>query len=577
MKKTKRPQETKPAVKAAPAPRGFNWMPWALGLAAIVVAFQIYAPAINGYFVYDDRYLPFFAPDRTADISRFVNDLRPLLMLSFWIDYKLSPDPKPNSAQFHETNVLIHSFVSILVALILWKILEWAGVTGRMRSALAIIGAALFMLHPLQTESVAYVASRSELLSVFFYYAAFAVFLYRRTESITLLRSLAVLVLFGAAIAVKEHTLTLPALLLLTDYFWGRGGLRKNGILYGLIAAVGAGGAFFVARVLRHSNSAGFSVPGMTPLDFFCTQCRVLWTYIRMFFLPYGQNIAPDVPVSHNLFEHGAIFGLIALIALLAAAWIYRRRFPLASYGILVFFLLIAPTSSIVPIRDPLAEHRLYLPFLGLILVCAEFLRRLTIQRTIAIGAAALVVCSILTYQRNRVWASTLTLWQDSVNKAPNEYRPRFQLAFAQFEAGQAGDHSLCAKSADNYSVAAQLKPGQDDELIDWGLALGCAGRWREGIEKFQEAARINNTAHVHTQIAIAYANLKQFDTAMDELAIAQTLDPNYAMTYMFRGQIYEYKGDYHPAAREYQRACQLSRASGGCAAYQRVIQQPRY
>lgn len=576
MKKTKRPQETKaaPAVAAA-APRRIHWLPWAIALAAIVLAFQIYSPAINGHFVFDDRALPFFAPDRTGDISRFVTDLRPLLMLSFWIDYRLSPDPKPNSAQFHETNVLIHSFVAILAALILWKLLEWAGVAGRMRAGLAIFGGALFLLHPLQTESVAYVASRSELLSVFFYYAAFAVFLYRSTESITLLRSIAVLLLFGAAVATKEHTLTLPALLLLTDYFWGRGGVRKNGILYGLIALAAAGGAVFVAHVLAHANTAGFRMREMSPVDFFFTECRVLWTYLRMFLLPFGQNIDPDVPVSHNLLEHGAIFGLIGLIALVGAAWIYRKRFPLASYGVFVFLLLIAPTASVIPIRDPLAEHRLYLPFLGLLLVCAEILRRLTFQRMAAIGAVALALCCVLTYQRNRVWASSLTLWQDSVNKSPEKYRPRFQLAYAEFEAGgQLRDPRLCAEAVRNYEVAERLKPDQDDLLIDWGLALGCVNRWADGIEKFREAAAINNTAHVHTQIAIGYANIQQFDAALEETKAAQQIDPNYWMIYMIRGQIHEYRGEIQDAAREYQHACDLSpRNATACQAYQRMLQ----
>ncbi len=571
MKKTKKPQQIKTAPTAvAVERRRFNWAPWVLGLAAIVVAFQVYAPAINGYFVFDDRYLPFFAPDRTANFSRFVNDLRPLLMLSFWIDYKLSPEPKPNSAQFHETNVLLHAFVSIFAALIIFKILDWAGVTGRMRAGIAIVCGALFLLHPLQTESVAYVASRSEVLSVFFYYAAFAVFLYRGTESITLARSIAVLALFGAAVAVKEHTLTLPALFLLTDYFWGRGGVRRNRILYGLIAVAAAGGAVFVGHVLVHAKTAGFGMRDMTPLDFFLTQCRVLWIYLRLFILPFGQNIDPDIPVSHNLFEHGAIFGLLALVALVWAAWKYRKQYPLAAYGIFVFLLLIAPTSSMVPIRDPLAEHRLYLPFLGLLLICAEFLRRLRLEQVAAIGCAALALCSVLTYQRNRIWASTLTLWQDSVNKSPNKFRPRFQLAYAQYESRN------CAPAVSNFEVASRLDhPKKDDDLlIDWGLALGCAGRWNEAVGEFERAAEMNNTAHVHTQIALAYVNLKQFDLAMDELNVGQKIDPGYAMTYMYRGKIYEYRGDYRNAAGEYKKACDRTPATGACQEYDRMLQQ---
>ena len=222
--------------------------------------------------------------------------------------------------QFHTTNVILHTLTSVLAALIMKKLLEWAGVANRLGVAIAVFSGALFLLHPLQTESVAYVASRSEVLSVLFYYGAFAVFLYRRTESITLWRSLAILALFGAAVAVKEHTLTLPVLLLLTDYFWGRGGLRKNRVLYGLIAVVGAAGVGFVLYVLSYANTAGFRMKEMTPLDFFYTQCRVVWIYIRMFFLPFGQNIDPDVPVSHSLLEHGAILGLIA-----SSRWPPRR------------------------------------------------------------------------------------------------------------------------------------------------------------------------------------------------------------------------------------------------------------
>ncbi len=522
----------------------------------MVLAFQVYAPALGGGFVWDDRFLPFFAPDITADIGRFLSNLRPLLMLSFWVDFRLSHDQQnvaQFAEQFHTTNVILHTLTSVLAALIMKKLLEWAGVTGRLGVAIAVFSGALFLLHPLQTESVAYVASRSEVLSVLFYYAAFAVFLYRRTESITLWRSLAVLVLFGAAIAVKEHTLTLPVLLLLTDYFWGRGGLRKNGILYGLIAVVGAAGVGFVLYVLSYANTAGFRMKEMTPLDFFYTQCRVVWIYIRMFFLPFGQNIDPDVPVSHSLLEHGAILGLIAFIALAAAAWIYRKRFPLASFGIFVFLLLIAPTSSIVPIRDVQAEHRLYLPFIGLILVCAEFLRRLSFQRVIVVGAALLAICAVLTYQRNRVWSSSLSLWQDSVDKSPNKYRPRFQLAYAQYELRH------CSDSVANYEAAARIGPIQDDLLVDWALALGCAGRWGDAIGRFQQAARMNNTAHVHTQIAVAYVNLKQLDLALNELKIAEQLDAGYDMTYVYRGKIYELNGDKPAAGREFKHACDLN------------------
>jgi len=556
MKKTKRTPP--PKIVAPPAPRALNWWPWAAAVAALIVVFEVYAPALNGAFVFDDRSLPFFDPRVSPDISGWVGMLRPLLMLSFWLDYRLigGENPALHPYVFHATNVLLHFFVSVLVSLIAAKLLDWAGVAGRMRAALAVFAGALFLLHPLQTESVAYVASRSEDLSTLLYYGAFAVFLWRPAESITLPRSLAILALFVAAIATKEHTLTLPALFLLTDYFWARGGIRKNRILYGLFAVAAAIGGVYVWRVLNFTPTAGFRVADFTPFQYFLTQCRVIWIYIRLFFLPFGQNIDPDIAVSHGLFDQGAVFGFLALIALVAAAWIYRGRYPLASFGILVFLLLLSPTSSIVPIKDVLAEHRLYLPFIGLALVAVELLRRLTFTNVVWVSAAALAFCCALTYKRSYVWQNPIALWQDSVSKSPDKYRPRFQLAYAQFDARR------CVPAVQNYEVASHLAPIDDTLLIDWGLALGCAGRWEDALAKMKQATPLKDTAHLRTQIAIADASLRRMDDALSELAQAEKLDPNYDQTYVYRGQVYSVQGNDAAAIVEFKRALALNPAN---------------
>jgi hypothetical protein len=100
-------------------------------------------------------------------------------MFSYWLNYQSgAEDPHV----YHTTNVLLHFLVSTVVLLIAWRLLEWVDVSGRMRIALAVFSGGLFLLHPLQTESVAYVASRSEVLSVLFYYSAFAVFIYSNRD-----------------------------------------------------------------------------------------------------------------------------------------------------------------------------------------------------------------------------------------------------------------------------------------------------------------------------------------------------------------------------------------------------------
>jgi tetratricopeptide (TPR) repeat protein len=549
MKKQKR--QVSRVAELESSPGWPAWWIWLVGLGALFLVFEAYGPALHGPFVLDDLYLPYGDPD--APVLRLTDWLhfqRPLLMFSYWVNYQMSGS-EPHV--YHTTNVFLHFLVSILVTFIAARLLEWAGVSGRMRIALAVFSGGIFLLHPLQTESVAYVASRSEVLSVLFYYAAFAVFIYSNRDSISWPRAIAVVVLFGAAAATKEHTLTLPVLLLLTDFFWHRGGLRKNAVLYGLLAAVCAVGAVVVWRVLFAADTAGFRVKDLSPASYFFTQCRVIWTYIRMFFLPFGQNVDPEVPLSAGLLDHGAIFGLIALLALAAAAWIYRKRWPLASFGIFVFLLLIAPTSSVIPIRDVLAERRVYLPFLGLILVVLEPLRRLQLRQAIGACAAALLASTVLTYLRSDVWSTPLTLWQDSAAKSPGKVRPLFQLAFAQAQQGN------CTAAAANYQAAAALEAPDWRLLIDWANALDCAGKPDEAIAIFKRAVQLDaNKAEGYVGLSSVYGKQRRTAEALEVLALAEHIDPKIAQIYVNRGGIFEILGNTHAAVFEFRRALEV-------------------
>ena len=552
MKKSKRPpraEKTIPRTEAGSPKR--IWWPWAAALAGLFLALEVYGPSLNGAFVLDDRYLQFMDPDiARAPFQSWVLGLRPLLSFTYWLNFQSSGT---ESYAYHLTNVLLHFLGSIVVGLVAAKLLSLAGTTGRERSVLSVIAGGLFLLHPMQTESVAYVASRSEVLSVLLYFSAFAVFLYRRTESITILRALSVAVLFAAAISTKEHTLTLAALLLMADYFWGLGGIRKNGLLYGILAAAGAWGAVVVWRVLKTATTAGFKVPGLTPATYFFTQCRVIWTYVRLFFLPFGQNVDPDVPVSASLLDHGAIAGLLALVALLAAAWIYRKRWPLAAFGVFMFVLLLTPTSSFVPISDVQAERRLYLPFLGLVLVCLEFLRRLKWSQAAWAGIAALGVCSVLTYQRSQVWANPVALWQDAAAKSPKKWRPRFQLAYAYYESGD------FPRAADAYEAASRLEPPGFNLLVDWALALDAQGKPQEALMKLKQASTLERSAHVQALIGMVYAKQSKWQEALAALEQAERINPRFDVTYLYRGNIYEAAGDKAAAAAQYQRALALN------------------
>src|SRR5579884_1563651 len=130
MSKSKRPRAVEPGklpakgMDARAAPRGFVWWPWAAGIAALFLALAAYGPALDGSFVFDDRYLPFFLPEyQNAPFLSWIRGLRPMLMLSFWLNFRASG---AEPFMYHAINVLLHFFNSVMVALIAMRLLEWA-------------------------------------------------------------------------------------------------------------------------------------------------------------------------------------------------------------------------------------------------------------------------------------------------------------------------------------------------------------------------------------------------------------------------------------------------------------------
>jgi tetratricopeptide (TPR) repeat protein len=533
------------------------WHYWAALGAAFLAVCIVYWPAVDGPFVLDDLYLPFTAPESAgAPLLHWVRGLRPLLMFTFWINCRISG---LETFSYHFLNLLLHLATGALSFLIVRKFLDRAGESGWKRDGLAAFAAGLFLLHPLQTESVAYVASRSETLSVMFFYAAFALFLYRRSEAIGWLEALGVLALFAAAVSTKEHAAVLPALLLLTDVFWGSlRSIRRNWRLYVPLALAVAPALRMVWHVLRGNNTAGFSVQAFTWVQYFWTQCRAIWFYIRLLLLPYGQNVDHDFAVSTTPTAHGAAIGLVALLLAVAAAVYYRRRFPLGSYGFLTFLLLLAPTSSFVPILDVVAERRLYLPFIGLLLVVVDVVRRWKAppRRVAAALAGVLALMAVLTYSRSAVWGNAEALWKDAVSKSPAKGRPHLQLGFVYFA------QQRYAAALPEFEAAARYGGRTYAVLVDLGQDYEYLGRHDEAIAALRQAAALLPDANTNSMVALACLRAGRYAEAAQALDTAERLDPSFAPTYAYRGYLYAARNDLAAAAKEYRHALSLDPAN---------------
>ena len=548
--KTRKPDS---ARVVAPATR--PWMWYGAGLAALAVLFWVYGPAMHTGFLFDDTKQQFALPAASQPLSSWIGRVRPLLMFTYLVNTRISME---DTSSYHVFNILIHALTGIFVFLVIRRLLEWAGIEKSRRIPFAAFGALLFLLHPLQAESVAYISGRSDALCGLFGCASFAAFLYRRSPAITWAGVLPVLLLFAAAVLTKEQAVVLPALFVLTDFWWNPQfplrAVRANWKLYAVLALGAAAGLTLFWRMILGqgtAGSAGFAMKDFTWYQYLFTQFRAVFAYLFNFLLPINLTLDWDFPISHGLLDHGAIFFLAALLALAAAAWRYRRTFPLSGYGYFVFLLLLSPTSSILPIQDPIADRRMYFPILGLILIAIDLLRRLKVEpKVLATAAAALLVAAALaTHARAEVWSDPILLWQDTAIKSPNKIRAHFQLAFAYSEQGRS-DLAVA-----EFQKTAELQPPTADLLYDWGLAYNALHQPELALAKLRQSAALASTPQVFTQIAMVYAGQRRWAEALDALSVAERLDPNFAITYVFRGKVYLNSNRPAEAVEQYRRA----------------------
>lgn len=527
---------------------------WVIG-AAFLAVWWAYWPALHGPFLFDDTALPFALPAFSAPLSVWLRGVRPVLMFTYWANAALSGS---DTTSYHIVNVLFHCCTTALVFLIVRRLVEWAGVMHSRRGLLAGFAAAIFLLHPMQTEAVAYLAGRSEAVSVMLAYAAFTVFLYRRQGGLTWGTAAAVLGLFLLALFSKEHIIALPLLLLLTDFWWspasGLNAIRSNWRLYLPMAAGAAVGVAFSWRIMLQSQSAGFGLKDLTWYQYLFTQFRALFVYPRMFLLPVDQDLDWDFPISRTLLDHGSIVGLVVLLALVGAAFYYRRRFPLATYGLFVYLILMSPTSSVLPIKDPVAERRLYFSMLGLLLIVVDVLARVKMERrTLSCACAAVaLVAAFATHARAALWGDPVALWEDTSRKSPNKSRTHFQLAVAYSDA-QRYDAAIA-----EFQKTAQIDKPDYNLLIDWGLAYDGLNRPEDALAKLREAAALEPTAHVYSQIGMIYAKQRQYSEALEALAQAEKINPGWAPTYNYRAKIRFQQNDYAAAVADYTHALAL-------------------
>jgi hypothetical protein len=335
-------------------------------------------------------------PTMSNFLSMFAGT-RPIVNLSLFFNYQVSG---LNPVGWHIFNTIFHIANSFFVYLLLLWTFTLPSLSeryGDRARRMALFGALLFALHPIQTESVTYIISRTELLATFFYLATFLLFI-KAARTGKFSYSIACFCTSLLAMGSKEWAVTLPATLLLYDFLFIADSkfqpVLSRWKTYLLVALPWG----FIAYVLMTTPlaGAGFGVSGerdLTPKTYLLTSFNVLWAYIKLLVLPINQNLDYTYPVAKSLFAYPTALALAGHLALVGAAfWLYLKRgWTLVLFGILWFYITLSPTQSFVPILDVIFEHRVYLPSIGFVIIVVavfesifDWIRRNTEARNIA-------------------------------------------------------------------------------------------------------------------------------------------------------------------------------------------------
>lgn len=355
--------------------RRFNLI--AFGVIA-VMTFIAYSNTFNASFHFDDNPSIVENPSikrLTLDnLKTLILGQRPVVSLSLLLNYQLGG---LNVVGYHIFNIGCHVITGYMVYLfIVWTLNMPSLVTrfGHRAKRMGLFGALLFAVHPIQTEAVTYIITRSEILTALFYLATFLLFI-RSVKTGKFRYALAASVTSLLSMGSKQWAVTLPAMLMLYDFLFLSDRKIKPVLLrwltYVLIALPWIEIYYTTPLAASSGNTSfGFNVnttTGITPWTYLLTSCNVIWTYIRLLVLPISQNLDYDYPVAKTLLEFPTLLSFLGHAAVIAAAFIlYKKKGELLlPFCVAWFYITLSPTQSFVPIIDVIFEHRAYFPSIG--------------------------------------------------------------------------------------------------------------------------------------------------------------------------------------------------------------------
>jgi tetratricopeptide (TPR) repeat protein len=515
----------KSAARVSRKPRPSGISTFVAALLILACGFLAYSNSFAGVFVFDDEpaivqnpYIKRLWPvtDAMRAPAGTTVSGRPLVSLSLAMNYALSPagardvltvngpgdtagrrdELLANLWGYHTLNLAIHLGTALAIFGVLRRTFRMPALAERTAGhadGLALATTLLWTVHPLLTGAVTYVIQRAEslmgMLLMLTLYCAI------RARDGARGWTAAAIACCALGMMTKETMVVAPLIVVLWDWIFGeQGSMRRRVPLYAGLAATWIVLALLVAGNHR-PNAAGFAFADWPWWRYFLTQSAVVTHYLRLAVVPFPLVLDYDwLPARLP----GVLPYLVLMIGLVVMTfWAAVRRWPSGFAGG-VFFLVLGPTSSVLPIvTEVAAEHRMYVPLAAVLALLVaggfEALRRLWPARAVRIGAIAtallLVAGAALTYARNADYHDFDRIWLDTIARRPANARARNNYAtslLAQGRLQEAEEHARVAVTVSPRSVEAQQT---------LGVALCAQGRCGEGMPHLEAAAAIDPTS----------------------------------------------------------------------------------
>jgi len=477
----------------------------------------------------------------------------PLTWLSLMFDYQIYG---LNAGGYHVTNVVLH-ILSIL--LLFWL---FNRMTGSIWKSAFI--AALFAVHPLRVESVAWVAERKDVLSVFFWILALCFYVYY-TEKPVVKRYLPVLFCFLCGLMSKPIVVTLPVIMILLDYwplkrFESQKGnvflwQLKEKTLFFILSVI-----FSLITLYAQYNPALKHFPWNYRL---AGAPVALLTYLEKILWPFDLAVLYPLPEQFSILH--VVGSVLVIIFISVAVILLMKRLPYVFVGWLWYVVALFPVIGLTQTgTHSIHDLYTYLPSIGIAVMLVWGIplsfQKKEIHKKILLpaGITIIIILSLLTWKQSGYWKNSITLLKHDLQVTNGRIAlAHNNLAVALAEGGDT------AQAIHHYNEAICLKPKYADPYNNRGTIYGAQGKYQLAIDNFNKAIALKpDFAKAYYNRGTAYAYMGKYQEALLSYNEAIRLKPDYADAYVNRAFIYLKQGNTKLGCYDAQKACSLGDCS---------------